>query len=87
MRFLKVVGNGHPVSNPHAPNAEPRRYAGHRRRVGAPSGQGVLAFYEPTEETLPDHASLRRAIDKGQLRLLSRGEGQTADSVVWRNEE
>lgn len=94
MRFLKVIGNGKDlVANPHASNAEPRRYAGYRSRADQSHVpmQGAfeighvsaLARYEPHEETIADDPALRKAIARHQLILRAEGSGPDYGRIVW----
>ncbi len=94
MRFLKIIGNGKDlVANPHASNAEPRRYAGYRSRadqshVPTQSAFGIatvsaLARYEPVEETIADDPTLRKAIARHELILRAEGSGPDHGRIVW----
>jgi hypothetical protein len=94
MRFLKVIGNSKDlVANPHASNAEPRRYAGYRSRTDQShvptqdafdiAAVSALARYEPHEETIADDPALRKAIARHELILRAEGSGPDHGRIVW----
>lgn len=84
-RYLKVRGQrGKLVANPYALGTNPRRYAGQKFVVKDPVPREHVDRYEPCEEVLVDEPSLRKAAKRGELDILSEGDGERADLVTWR---
>jgi hypothetical protein len=72
-RYLLVEGrDGHPVTDPHNPQANPARFAGWAPRTAAdanPDAEHLLDHYRPERQVLEDHSDLRAAIKRGHLTL------------------
>lgn len=72
-RYLLVEGrDGHPVTDPHNPQANPARFAGWAPRGAAdanPDAEHLLDHYRPERQVLADHSDLRAAIKRGHLTL------------------
>ena len=74
-RYLLVEGvDGHPVSDPHNPSANPARYVGWKLKdipEGKPSAvedpDHILEHYDPERQVVKDRPDLRSAIGRKHL--------------------
>ena len=70
-RYLLIEGvDGYPVTDPHAPSANPARYLGrrlHGRPVADPDH--VLEHYDLECQVVLEHGDIRRAVAAGHLVL------------------